>query len=82
MRVMNLSNQLAKVEQVLQKKGEIIQEKTTKAKEVITKLSLNKSDKAASSSRCEFFVGILVVIFGRQHSAEKMHANFSGAELG
>jgi hypothetical protein len=34
LRVMNISSQLAKVEQVLNKKEEIINEKTLKAKEV------------------------------------------------
>ncbi len=34
LRVMNISSQLAKVEQVLHKKEEIINEKTLKAKEV------------------------------------------------
>jgi hypothetical protein len=34
LRVMNISSQLARVEQVLQKKEELIQEKTVKSKEV------------------------------------------------
>jgi hypothetical protein len=40
LRVMNISSQLARVEQVLQKKEELIQEKTVKSKEVCPILSV------------------------------------------